>query len=249
MEGFKVTLINEIEKLYKKKKVLIAVLLSLVFVIGWQLIMIGLRGFGMRGSVSLSFPVEVLTVVINILIPLFTALITIDAFSGEFSHNTMKVTLTRPVTRFKVYAAKISSVFIFIFAILALVLVFSLFVGIIFNRNSSSWLDFLRVVVIYIASGLPVMVLTLLIALLANIIRSGIAVFFTSIMLYLALYVLGIVFSRYSSLFFTSTFDWYSLWLADSIPFSKVIRQFILLTGLGTMLFTAGFYRFDKKEF
>src|SRR5665647_3272064 len=102
MVGFKATLINEIEKLYKKKKVLVAMIISLAFIVIGQVIMIGLRsGFGLRGVGSMEFPMLVLSVVVNTILPLFTVLVTVDSFSSEFSQNTMKIAITRPVTRLK----------------------------------------------------------------------------------------------------------------------------------------------------
>ena len=111
MAGFKATLINEIEKLYKKKKILVAVIISLVFIVIGQLVIIGLRsGFGVRGVSSMEFPILVLSVVVNTILPLFTALVTIDSFSGEFSQNTMKIAITRPVTRLKFFTAKLTAI-------------------------------------------------------------------------------------------------------------------------------------------
>ena len=102
MESFKATLINEIEKLYKKKKIIVAAILSFIIIILGQIAMTCLKsGFGIRAVGSMEFPILVLSLVANTVIPLFTALVTIDCFIGEFSHNTIKVALTRPVTRLK----------------------------------------------------------------------------------------------------------------------------------------------------
>ena len=51
MQSFKATLINEVEKLYKRKKVTVAVILSVFLIIVVQLTMSGLRSrFGFRGN-------------------------------------------------------------------------------------------------------------------------------------------------------------------------------------------------------
>jgi len=53
MVVFQAALINEIEKLYKKKKVLVAVLLSLAVIVIGQLAIVGVRsGLGLRGAGS-----------------------------------------------------------------------------------------------------------------------------------------------------------------------------------------------------
>jgi len=250
MAVFQAALVNEIEKLYKKKKALVAILLSLAVIVIGQLAIVGVRsGFGLRGAGSVEFPMLVLSVVVNTILPLFTALVAIDSFSGEFSQNSMRITLTRPVSRFKIFTAKIAAIVLFILATLLLLLVFSMLAGFIFNTNSATWDSVARTVFSYIVSLLPMVVLALGIVLLANVFKSGISVFFVSILAFIVLTVLGVVFSQYSSLFITTQLDWYNLFLVNSFPLGKIIRQFLIMLGSGIMLFTAGFYLFDKKEF
>jgi len=250
MVGFKATLINEIEKLYKKKKVLVAMIISLVFIVVGQVIMIGLRsGFGLRGVGSMEFPILVLSVVVNTILPLFAALVTIDSFSSEFSQNTMKIAITRPVTRLKFFTAKLGAIMVFILVNLTFVMIFSVIAGLAFNSNSFSLQGIFRIVLSYIITILPMMVLAVLIVCLCNIFRSGIAVFFLSIILFIGFKALGIYFSQYSGLFFTSMVDWYSLWIMDTIPVAKIIREFLLMISYGILFFTGGYYLFDKKDF
>ena len=250
MAVFQAALVNEIERLYKKKKALVAILLSLAVIVIGQLAIVGVRsGFGLRGAGSVEFPMLVLSVVVNTILPLFTALVAIDSFSGEFSQNSMRITLTRPVSRFKIFTAKIAAIVLFILATLLLLLVFSMLAGFIFNTNSATWDSVARTVFSYIVSLLPMVVLALGIVLLANVFKSGISVFFVSILAFIVLTVLGVVFSQYSSLFITTQLDWYNLFLVNSFPLGKIIRQFLIMLGSGIMLFTAGFYLFDKKEF
>ncbi|HBV89268.1 MAG: ABC transporter permease [Desulfosporosinus sp.] len=250
MVVFQAALLNELEKLYKKKKVLVGILLSLAVIVIGQLVIVGVRsGFGLRGTGSVEFPMLVLSVVVNTILPLFTALVTIDSFSGEFTQNSMRITLTRPVSRFKVYTAKIMAIVLFILGALLLLLVFSLLAGFIFNTNSATLDSLGRTVFSYLVSLFPMTVLALAIALLANILRSGIAVFFVSILTFLGLTVLSVLFSQYSGLFLTTHLDWYNLFLVNSFPLLKILRQFLIMLGYGIMFFTAGFYIFDKKEF
>jgi ABC-2 type transport system permease protein len=250
MAVFRIALVNELEKLYKKKKVLVAVLLSLVVIIIGQLGILAVRtGYGIRGAGNAEFSILVLLIVVNSILPLFTALVTIDSFSGEFSHNTMKITLTHPVSRFKVFAAKIMAISLFILTILLLLLVLSLITGFLFNVNSASFDDVLKTILAYGVSVLPQIVLALGIVLIANLFRSGVSVFFIAVLAFLGFQVLGLVFSQYNNLLLTNYLDWYTLWLSQNFPFVKILRQFLLMMGYAIMLFTAGFYFFDKKEF
>jgi ABC-2 type transport system permease protein len=250
MAVFQAALVNEIEKLYKKKKALVAVLLSLAVIVIGQLAIVGVRsGFGLRGAGSVEFPILVLSVVVNTILPLFTALVAIDSFSGEFSQNSMRITLTRPVSRFKIFTAKITAIIIFILVTLLLLLIFSLLAGFIFNTNSATLGSLSRTVLSYFVSLLPLIILALGIVLLANLLKSGISVFFVSILVFIVLTILGVVFSRYSSLLITTQLGWYNLFLVNSFPLEKIVRQFLIMLGSGIMLFTAGFYLFDKREF
>jgi ABC-2 type transport system permease protein len=250
MVGFKATLINEIEKLYKKKKIVVAAILSLIFIVIGQLAMTGLRnGFGIRAVGSMEFPILVLSVVSNTIIPLFAALITIDSFSGEFSQNIMKISLTRPVSRLKFFTAKLTAIILFILANLIFVMIFSIIAGLIFNANTLTAYGIIRVLISYIVTLFPMIILVMMIVLFTNLIRSGIGVFFLSIMIFLGLKVLGIIFSDYSGILFTSMLDWYNLWIMNVFPLFKILREFLLLCSYGIMLFTGSFYLFDKKEF
>ncbi|MFL0266977.1 ABC transporter permease [Candidatus Clostridium radicumherbarum] len=250
MGEFKATLINELERLSKKKKGIVAVILSLICIIAGQVMLVGLRtGFGLRGAGSGEFPILILSVVVNSILPLFTALVTVDSFSGEFSQNTMKISLTRPVTRLKFFTAKLSAIMIFVAANLLVVMFFSIIVGLMFNTNSFTLHSLIKILISYLVTLMPMLVLTLVIITLANIFRSGTSVFFMSILIFIAFKALGIVFSRYSGLLFTSMLDWYNLWLMNTLPLSKIIRDFLLMSSYVIILFTGSYYLFDKKDF
>ncbi|MGI5901439.1 MAG: ABC transporter permease [Desulfitobacteriia bacterium] len=249
MALFRAALSNELEKLYKKKKVLLALILSVLVVIIGQLIILVLRsGFGLRGVGSLEFSILILSIVVNTILPLFTALMAIDCFSGEYANNSIRITLTRPVSRFKIFTAKVTAIGIFILSNLLLLFILSTIAGFIFNTSSATISTFGHTFLAYLVSVFPLLVLALAIVLLTNILKSGTLVFFISIILFLALKAGGVLFSQYSNLFITSYLDWYNLWLISSLPFVKIIRLALLMLGYAIMLFTAGFYLFDKKE-
>lgn len=250
MDVFKITLINETEKLYKKKKLLVAIILSIIIIVLGQFSMLSIRnGFGLRGIGSLEFPLLILSVVTNTILPLFTALVTIDCFSSEFSQNYMKIALTRPVSRFKFFLAKFTAIGIFIFFNLMFIMVFSLATGFVFNLNSFTVNGFIRIFVSYFVTLLPLLIFALLIILFTNIFKSGTAVFFLTILVFILFKALGIFYVQYSGLFFTSLLDWYNLWIMNTFPLSKIIREFLLLTSYGILLFTISYYIFDNKDF
>ena len=212
--------------------------------------MIVLRtGFGLRGVSSMEFPILVLSVVVNTILPLFTALVTIESFSGEFSQNTMKIALTRPISRLKFYTAKLTAIMIFILANLLFVMIFSILAGCLFNSNSFTFGSLIKILVSYIVTLLPMVILSIIIAFFANIIRSGIGVFFLSIFVFVIFKGLGVILYRYSGVFITSMMSWYTLYIMDTIPAFKIFLQFMMMLSYGILFFTAGYYIFDIKEF
>ncbi|MCM8711083.1 ABC transporter permease [Clostridium sp. SYSU_GA19001] len=250
MEGFKTALINEIEKLYKKKKLLVAVIISVIFIIMGQVTILGVRsGFGIRGASSMDFPILVLSVIVNSILPLFTALITIDSFSGEFSQNIMKIALTRPITRLKFFTAKLTAIIIYILFNLYFIMLLSVLTGFMFNSNSFTLRGIFNIIVSYTVTLLPMVILALVIIILANLIKSGTGVFFAAVLVFIAFKVLEVVLSKYSGIFFTSMLDWYKLWIMNSLPILKIIRRFMMILSYGIIFFTAGYYFFDKKDF
>ncbi len=183
------------------------------------------------------------------LLPLFVALVTIDSFSGEFANQIIRITLTRPVSRFKIFAAKVCAIAVFILFTLLIVFVFSTIIGVLFNGNGMDWSGLGRSLLAYLASLLPLLILTLGIILLTHIMKSGISVFFMVILLFGASQVLALVFPQYSSIFITTHLGWYKIWLAQPFPVSVILRDLFLMTGFGMMLFVAGLYLFERKEF
>ena len=250
MAVFRAALVNELEKLWKKRKVLLAVVLSFAVIVIGQLLIVGIRsGWGIRGTGSLEFPILVLTVVNNTIIPLFAALLAIDCFSGEFSNNTARFLLTRPVSRFKIFTAKVAAIAVFIAVNLVLLLMLSSVAGFLFNANSASLLSYIKTILTYVASFFPLFVIALGIILLANTLKSGTSVFFASVLLFLVLRGIGFVFPQFAGILPTGLLDWHHLWLANTLPLAKITRGFLLLLGYAIIFFTAGYYFFEQKEF
>ncbi|CAN7502242.1 ABC transporter permease [Paenibacillus sp. LjRoot56] len=249
MVGFKAAFMNESVKLLKKKKIMAAAILSILAVMIGQIAVTTIKhGLGLRVVGSVEFPIAVLSFVTYTLLPLFAVFVAIDMFNGESSSNTMKITLLRPVSRFGVFTAKVLNLALFIAGNLLFIMVLSLLAGFIFNPSSASFIGIVKVLVSYGLTFFPVFVFALIVVLLANLIQGGLAVFFLSILVFIGFNFLGIVFSSYSSFFITSMFDWYTLWISESINVFKISRQILIIFGCGIMLFTMGYYLFDRKD-
>lgn len=248
MDGFKASYWNELFKIQKKKKLIAAGILSIIAVLIGQIsVTIVNQSLGLLIVNSAELPLIILGVMMYTIFPLFTTFIAIDMFNGEFNSNMMKVTLTRPASRFSIFSAKFAALATIIIINLLFVLILSLVIGIIFNPSSITFIGIFNACIAYIVSLLPLIVFSLLVILLANIVRGGLTVFFLTILLFGMLYGGGLLFSNASSFLFTSMFDWYRLWISESIHIFKLLRLTLIMIGCSIMLYTIGYTLFERK--
>jgi ABC-2 type transport system permease protein len=249
MESFKASFAVEVEKMYRRKKAVIILIMSILIIIFVQLITTVLRSnLGIIGNTASGFPITVLSVFSKTILPLFTALVVIDTFTGEFANNTMKIVITKPVSRLKIYVSKLAATSFFVLANLLVVMVLSIIVGAVFSIETVTLSGVLRAVAAYVVTFVPIMIIAVVIAFLANFFKSSAIVFFMSIIIYAVSQVFGVVLTSYSNLFITTSLDWYKLWIANSLPLGEILRQILYMAGYVLIFFTAGFYRFDKRD-
>ncbi|MGI5883120.1 MAG: ABC transporter permease, partial [Dethiobacteria bacterium] len=101
----------------------------------------------------------------------------------------------------------------------------------------------------YMVSLLPLLVLVLGVIFLAHLLKSGIAVFFAAVLLFMASELLTLLLPQYAGLFITSHLGWYNLWLANTFPLAAVLRKLLVMLGYGIIFFVGSFYLFERKEF
>ena len=249
MESYKAAVVNEIFKMVRKKKAVLIIILSVGIIAVVQLLSFVLRGgLGIMGSSAAGFPITVLSVFSNTILPLFTALAVIDTFTGEMANDTMKISITRPVTRLKVYLAKLTAVGAFILASLLIVMVLAMAASLVFNRMTPTIGWFASILLAYVTTVIPMLTLAVLIAYPANVFKSSSGVFFLSMLVFLLMKGLGLVFSSMANLLATSLLDWYKLWMASPLPVGMVLRQLLVMLAY-VMIFSAlGYQRFDRRD-
>ena len=246
MQSFNAVFINELEKLIKRKKFISAAIISFISIIIGQLIVVAVKHFsGINVAGASVFPTFVLSVFSYTIIPLFGIFVAVDLFAGEFSSNTMKLTLSRPVSRFKIFTAKIASLAVFIASHLIFVMLVSMLSSLIVSGLK---FNFLTVLMAYTANFFPIFVFILLSALLSNILKGATSVFMLSIFAYLVLLALGIVFSSLSSLFIVPLFGWFTMFIGGFINIWKILRTFVIILSMGAILFSAGYFIFEKRS-
>lgn len=246
MSNLKAAYINELYKISKKKKIVVAAILSLAAVVFAGLIVSGVKNFmGINVTGSSDFSIIVLSVLNYTLIPLFTAFICIDMFGGELVEHTIKMTLTRPVSRFKVFLAKTLAAATFILANLLFVMVISILLSLVIGNSSLSIKD---IILAYITSFFPLCVFALMVIFISNLTKGTVSAFLLSILVFLVFLGVGFFNPAIKSFFFTSTFDWYILFLGSYINIQKILRTALILLGYGIALFSAGYVLFERRQ-
>ena len=249
MESFKAAMANEVFKLYKKKKAIVIIILAVGIIAAVQILNMALRGgLGIMGSTAAGFPITVLSLFSGSILPLFTALVVIDTFTGELSHDTLKIVVTKPVTRFRIYLAKLAAVGVFILISLLIVMILSMITTLLFQSPTITFSWFIKILASYLVTLFPMMTLAIVIAYAANVFKSGSGVFFLSMLFFLLFKAVGIVFTVVSGVLITSLLDWYKLWIVSTIPLEMIGRQAVVMLAYVLIFLSLGYRRFDQRD-
>ena len=246
MSTLKAAYINELYKISKKKKIVLATIFSIIAVLIGGAVVYSLNRYsGIRITGSSEFSLLILQVLSYTLIPLFTAFVCIDMFGVEFVEQTMKLTLTSPASRLTVFFAKILAIASFIMANLLFIMFLAVVTS--FFINGTSY-NLFKILVSYLLEFFPIFIFALAVVAISNFAKGPTIAFMFSVLLFIVFNGLGIVFPYLKSFLFTSAFDWYKLFLGSYVNLNKIIRVFAILSGYGIMLFGIGLYLFDKRE-
>lgn len=239
---------NETIKITSKKKTIFFLAVTLLLpVIAGLLLSQFQSGIGIGAIASQDFPIIMLGLLTSIFLPLFVFMGAADVFSGEMGDRTMKNTLTRPITRFKVFASKQIALGVFIVLYLAVGLLASIISALFFQHFGG----FGTIVTWFLAYGtafLPLLVLSIAAVCMAQFFSNASSALTVSILLYLAFKVAAFFIPQIATYSPTAYTDWHMLWIGSGMAVGKVSSIFMFLTACSILFFTAGFYLFDKKE-
>lgn len=247
---------NEWNKLMQRKKYIVFLCIGLAFIGLWtaldQLIIGLIRGQDYMGfsltTLLPSGPMGILSFFLRVLIPFLMFMGVTDLLTVESAEHTMKAMLSRPVERWKLYAAKILSVLTYAVLYLCCIFVFSAILNQIFGKALSVRELFVSMAS-YALTLIPLAILASFAAMVALLNKSGTLTMFLLLLLYLALSVLPIIFPILTEMLFTSYLGWYKLWIGALPSPSKLIHMLLIVLGYGTVFFTAGSLLFDRKEY
>lgn len=250
MHSYKVGVKNEFSKLVARRKMIILPGILLLFPIAAAILLSQLQtGIGIAAISSGDFPQLMLGIYTNFFLPLLIFMAAADLFAGEVQDRTLKLTLTRPISRFQVFASKITVLALYALTVLAATLVVSLLAGFALQARSAGIGDALvKAFVSYGIAWVPMIALATAAALLAQFFRSASGALAIAVVLYMAFKGLGLFYPQlaaYSPTFYT---DWHELWINSAVSAGRLLNASTYLLACCILCFTAAFAMFDKRQ-
>ncbi|WP_407309550.1 ABC transporter permease subunit [Desulfosporosinus sp. SB140] len=246
MDSLRASIINELRKLFLKKKttVFLSIMAIMSFLTAFFMSTIQSRLVFVAVS-SISYPLLLLTIFTNVFLPLFVFMTTSDLFSGEIADKTLKLVLTMPISRFKIYISKIIAISVYVVLNFFIIFLISMLSARVLNINVTS---ISNEVFGYLVDIIPALILVIFAAFITQFFKSGSTALISCIFIFIAVKALSLFNTIVSNNIFTTYLNWYSLWLSSGINLLRELNLLLLVLSYGIIFFTAGYYLFDKKE-
>ena len=243
---------NEWEKLIKRKKYFVFIIIGIAICLLWAGLGRLISNFASeQGGLAITLaptPMGMLPFFLQILVPFLMFMGVTDLLTVEGSDNTMKAMICRPIERWKLYAAKLMAVITYAALYLACIFIVCVVLNQIFGKPLTVS-ALLTALASYALTLIPLAILACFASLVALCGKSGTLTMFLLLIIYLLLNVLPIVFPVMSEMLFTSYLSWYRLWIGALPGISKLIHMLLIVLGYGVVFFIAGTLFFDRKEY
>ena len=237
--------LNEIEKLSGKKKVWMLPILAFILTALslWGLTQLKLRS-GILPISPEQFPVLILGWFTGIILPLFIVMAGADMFSGEITERTIKLSLLKPISRFKIYMSKILALSVYIIGTLVLVFLLSNIAAVFLG----SGVNIFGILIVYLAAMLPMLLIAFSVALISQFFKSGSGVMVFSILFYIASQALSFIFPEASDFLISTYINWHTLFIGAGASGGRILTLFMFMVSYSIIILTSGYYLFERKE-
>lgn len=249
MHHFKASLINELEKIARRGKT--AVFLALTAIIPFAfgaLTAYGQSRFGIAVFGGAGYPVEALTWMTSLFLPVLLFMQAADSFSGETADRTLNIALMRPAPRWMLFTAKQLALIVSIGIFLAAAGIGAVLASSLFGLGGLSGGGTAQALLAYAVALLPMTALSAAAVWIGQSFKSGSGALVCVLLLYACAKATALFFPAAAGFTPAAYTDWHLLWLGG-VGAEKLGRIFLFLTGCSIVCFTAGFYRFDRKAF
>ncbi|MFL0247515.1 ABC transporter permease [Candidatus Clostridium stratigraminis] len=241
--------INELNKMFLRKKNVFFLSLTAIITLFFSIVLnLFQNKFGITAVIGSNYSIAVLGFFVKIFLPLFIFLASADVLSGELQHKTLKLSITRPISRFKIYLSKNLAIAAYTIIYLLAVFIISNLGALFFSVKGDMVSGILRSFAAYAIDIIPCVVLTTTAVFIAQFFKSSSTALISSIFIYIALYFLSMFFPMVLRLSFTNYLDLHVLWLSGSVGVLKIINTLMMVVSYGIIFFSAGFYFFDKRN-
>jgi ABC-2 type transport system permease protein len=248
MPSFYATLRNELIKLYYKKKTVVFLIFSALLPIIAALLIGKLQGIIGISTTSEGFSINVLDIFTLFILPLFIFLLASDLFPGEISAHNMKLTLLRPVSRLKVFLAKTAALALCIAFLLLIIGLINTLCGAIFSDIQFVGGGF-NIIKAYLAAFFSMFAIGIAAIFISQFFsRSSSALIFL-IVLFAVAKLLPVFFHSATYFSLAAYTDWHLLWIGHVVSVKARLTSLLFLLSSSVLLFSLGYYVFDKKEF
>ncbi|MCZ8523257.1 MULTISPECIES: ABC transporter permease subunit [Paenibacillus] len=251
MRRFAASLHNELAKLAAQPRTRGFLLAALLLPLGFMLLSARLSsGTGLASLLGGDPYLTLLGGYTAVVLPLFLCLTAAEQFAGEGEAGTIRLSLVRPVSRGKIYGAKVLAAALYTGLQLLLVAAVCLLCGWLLPGSSpagalgaapaakaalAAWAAMLTVGVVYAA-----------LAQLAGRTATAIAL---CLLVYGGAKLLPLLLPELSVWSLFSYTGWHTLWLGDGLPGARLWNLSALLLSYCIIAYTSGLVVFSKKSF
>lgn len=238
---------SELQKLLTKKKYIVITILGAVICIlrlGGNVLVSKISG----GEVVIksNLIMEMLGFIVDILVPLIIFMAVTDLFASETQEDTLKASLMRPLTRFKVMTSKSLAAFITGCAAMLAMFVICFIIQLV---SGNSLANVPVTFAAYLIDMLPIIALVAMAVFINMISKSPTLAMLLCIVVYIFFKYLNFYVSPFGQMIFTAYSQWHKIWIGSLLPFGALSAKIGILFGSVLILYTLSYIIFDKKDY
>lgn len=238
---------SELLRLASKKKYLVITILSaLICLIRLGSVLLVGKLTGGQLMIKSNLMASMLSFVTGILVPLVVFMAVTDLFAAEVQEDTLKASLLRPLTRFKVMMSKCAGVWLLSCAIM-LVMFCICFVMQLISGNGLGSTGHLFAA--YMIDMIPVIALIGMALLINMVSKSPTLAMLLCIVVYVFFKYLNLYVSPIGQMVFTAYTQWHKIWLGSTLPIGALTAKIGILCGSVLILYTSSYIILEKKDF
>ncbi|OPZ93946.1 MAG: ABC-2 family transporter protein [Firmicutes bacterium ADurb.Bin419] len=239
---------NEVFKIISKRKFIFLFSISILITIAASVInLLADRNLGAPLLNNAHLPITVLDFMSSLILPLFVLMLTSDLFSGEYSDNSIVMTLVRPITRNKLYISKILAIGISILGLLLGTFIISLAASLL-GGNLSDCMDKLPSNFIsYVSSVMPMLLIAIITAFAAQFTKNGSLTVVIMIMASVLMSAASLFIPELATFAPTTYLSWHRNFYSE-LNLQVITNEFLYMLAYGIIFMFAGTYLFAKKD-